>query len=578
MTLPVESEARQGSDGIDFSSDSPGRSRAAKVGRRTGTIRPLFLLLLLDAALTLGFVFRGPVEGDTLRYALSLQRWVGGQVEFGSLFNVEMSFGWYAALGAVQRMAAFPLAALPDVLNWGALLGGVLATAGLFLWWRRWWDVGVAFRLVLLFVLTPAFWSLHLYGNTNILGLAFAAWAFALLPARTTRRDVSTIRAPLSPASRFAAATLLGWAAVTTRTDVLMLAPAFLAFTLWGRERPTFRTAGTFGLLVVLGYLGLRGLVLGFGGDGGTVGHHWKSNLALDDPRWLARMAAQNVAALLSAGPPLVVLASLAAFIAVRRPALRRTVLLWLFPAVVFVFFGRMHLTRILLPVLPALLLPLAVWAAHHRDEAPPTSESPAHAAQGRGTRLPLMPQSLRNPSRALRLTPRRALPAWLRPRDAVLVGVALVGHLAMMLLPAIQTHFSDRAPGTRRVGHYAFKDVMFRQHGAIKDLATETLTDARTLFDRTERTEAPVVVLGGDVLFYEYELAVRAPASVVQTTRNEYQLRLREARVPGRDAPYFFLEPRWGSDTEEDLARLGVGPDVLRHWIPVERRLRGMP
>ena len=484
----------------------------------------LLLVVLVDLALTTPFVFRDAVEGDTLRYALGLDRWLAGRSAFSALFNVEMSFGYYLGLAGYETLSPVPLRQLPGVLNQVSWFFGLVASGTLYLWWRRWWGDGVAVRLTLLFLLTPAFWSLHLYGNTNIVGLALAAGCLALLPAKGDRSGIGWVRTLLAVA--------LGLSALTVRTDLLMLAPAVVAFLLWGKDRLRACPMAATLLAAFAGYLLLRGAVLGLPVGGGSVAHHFRTNVSLGDPRWLLHTVFENLAAVASSGPPLVLLASAIAFLALRRPSgnsVRWTVLLWILPGIAFLAFGRVHVSRILLPLFPALLLPLAVWAAE------------------RGGR-----------------------------RDLCLAGLALVAHLGMALVPGLENRTSDRDPSTRRVSHYLFRDLMFRQHGVIGRNAAATLADADALLARGADDERAFVVIGGDVLFYEFALEADHPGTTVETIGRGYQLLLRRAEVPERSHPWYFLEPRWGRDPEPELLRFGVGPEVERHWIPLSLRLQG--
>jgi len=491
--------------------------------RRAGLPKLLLILLGLDALLTWPFLFQGPAEMDTLRYALGLHRWVGGQEALSTLFNAEMSFGYYLGLNIWQRAFDSTLASLPDLLNRVSALSGILCVGAFFMWWRRWWDERVAFRLTLLLIATPAFWSLQLYGNTNVAGLALAALAVSLLPSAEVDRG---------RAVRWLAVWVLGTAALTVRTDVLMIAPAVLAYLVWGRDRPSAKSTVVAGAGCVLTFFLLRLFVLDSPSGGGAFLRHWDSNLSLSDPAWIGRTVSLNVVSLVTESPPLTLLVSGLCFLAIRGRdgrSVRWTTLLWLSPALLFLAFTRVHVARILIPLLPAALLPLAYWASLSRR------------------------------------------------RDLLLAIVVVLSHVSMMFLPGLEKRLGRASAGTGRVSHYLSHQGMFRDHLAIQNDTTELIEDGTALLREEGDGRRAVVVIGGDVLIYEYLLLVAHPGTMTESISQSYGVQLRTANVPGWDHPWYFLYPRWDRDPEEILGSAGVPAETLRHFTPWEKRARGL-
>lgn len=492
-------------------SPAPSRSRVA--------ISPLWIVLAVDALLTLPFVFHGSAEMDTLRYALDLHRWLRDEQPLRSLFNSEMSFGYYVGLAVWQQVFQPALEGLPDLLNRISALFGIVCVGALYLWWRRWWTDRIASCLALLLVSTPAFWSLHLYGNTNIVGFALAAVALAVLPGRESGAQ----------RTRWIAAWVFGTLALTIRTDILMLAPAALAFLIWGRDRPERNMTAAVGAACVLSYALLRLIALGLPTGGGSVFRHWSSNTNLGDLSWIARTATWNVASVFTQFPPLTLLASLMCFLAARNPGkypMRWSTLLWIAPAVLFVFFGRVHLSRILLPLLPGALLPLAFWA-----------------------------------SRTIR-------------RGLLLLAIVVVSHVSMLALPAIEDRIQGRSRD-QRASHYVSHLGMFGDHFAIQEDTRELMTDAEDLVRSQGDGRKTVVVIGDDVLAYQFALFSVYPEATVATVFQSEGVALRVADVPGWEHRWYFLHPRWDRDPEVALTRGEVPPDALRHSTPWERRAR---
>ncbi|MCA9728396.1 MAG: hypothetical protein KC729_11980 [Candidatus Eisenbacteria bacterium] len=486
----------------------------------------LLALIALDALVTAFFVFRGPAETDTARYALDFYRWMRGEKELAGLFNAEMSFGFYAGLAAWQRLHPVSLAALPDLLNWISWGCGVLATGACYLWWERWWDGRVATRLTLLFIATPAYWSLHLYGNTNIIGLALAAAAVAATPGSDGPAGSAGSARQIG---RTILAVSLGIATLCVRTDLILLAPALAAFVLWGRDRPSRRMAIFIFAASLAGYALLRWMAVGSGGAGGTLARHWGSNLSLSDPRWLLGSFLQNSVFLGSAGPPLIFLASVIAFFGVSRARVRPATLLWIAPAALFVFFSRVHLTRILLPQLPGVLLPLAVWATEGG-----------------------------------------------RRRDLALAGIVLSAHLVMGAVPSLMETARRDDSHPPRVNHYFFRGIAVRDHLTIQHTTDELLADARGLVEEIEADSAGIAIVGEDVVCYELYLESRHPGSRVTRVGRRYQVDLQRMDIPGHGAPVYLLMPRWGEDPSIALREFGVPDGVRPRYTRFESRLRG--
>jgi hypothetical protein len=205
---------------------------------------------------------------------------------------------------------------------------------------------------------------------------------------------------------------------------------------------------------------------------------------------------------------------------------MRRASLLWIAPAVLFLLFGRVHLARILIPLFPGALLPLAFWA-----------------------------------SRA-------------RKRDVALAGIVVASHLSMLAAPELEARLRGPSPA-RRVSHYVSHLGMFRDHSAIQNDTAELIQDAKRILREEGDGRRTVVVIGADVLAYEFLLACAHPGVVTRTVFQSEGVQLRSAEIPEWEHRWFFLHPRWDRDPEEGLIRGDVPPDALRHLTPWERRTR---
>jgi len=547
-----------------------GTSRWFAFGATPRPLHVVLALLLADALLTLPFIFPNGVEGDTLRYAIGLHRWRDGTTSFQQLFNAEMSPAYYVTARAIA--AGVDLAGLPLLLNRLAWLAGLGSTAALFFWTRRWFGQGVAVRLTALVIVTPAWWSLHLYGNANLAaaGLAMAA-ALALPTMDRGPRGLAPPECGAPSAGRpasgagvvagFVLASLLGALALAFRQDVVMLAPAMLAWAISGERRPRWRWLVPAGAMAILIILMIRS-TLEFSTESGPWLRHLRGNFTPGSTRRFL----DNGVAVVCAVTPLLALASAAAMAArARHDGFRHMLALaaWASPVLPFLLFSRVHLSRILIPALPALLIPLAGWAAEKG-----------------------------------------------RKRDAILLLLVAASHLAMLPLPDIVSELGLRRPGGGRVNHYLFLGNMITDHRRIEALAEETWREANAIAEQfasgapwsfpaapgpdslavepkggsTKKDSASqgpgrgaggprlVAVVGEDVIFQEYALEATDPGIRLRDTAKGYLVHLREGLGAGGGRILLLSRNRPG-DPEELLRELGVVGDLIILRTPTDRR-----
>jgi hypothetical protein len=483
----------------------------------------VWLILLVDALITAPFVFRHGVEGDTLRYALDSTRWRAGELALPQLFNAELSFGYYGLVRLLAATFRLDLASLPFALNLLSLVAGIGGVACLYLWWRRWFGPPAAFRLAGLWLLSPAWWSAQLYGNANVVGLSLAAAAAAALPSGAfsgARARGETGRFVL----RAAAAGALGTFALCVRMDVAMLATGILAWAFWGKEKPGVRTVLAWGLACAAAAFLARAVYVGVATGSGTVGFHWRNNFALGAWSWFYG----NVAALGFCGPPLVLGASLAALLAWRSRGsgtVRATAVLWALPAAIFILFARIHLSRILLPILPAFFLPLAAWAAEDRHR-----------------------------------------------RDGILISLALGAQLVMLPVPDALARLGLRSPHGGRTNHYLFLGNMVSDHFRIARNARDLMQDAFRFAAEPADPPLPTpAVIGEDVIFYEYALKATVRDAKVRTLKSGYLLRLQE--VTNGPRMWLLLTRGRPGDPQALLSEMGWNGPVRVHRTPEDLR-----
>ncbi|MCC7142659.1 MAG: hypothetical protein IT349_11220 [Candidatus Eisenbacteria bacterium] len=488
---------------------------------------PLVGLLLLDLILTLPFIYHGPAEGDTLRYALDLEHWRRGTEPLHQLFNANEVAGFYLLARPLAALFQISLDEMPTFLNRLSWICGLLSTAALFCLAERWFDRRISVRWTLLVICAPAWWALHLYGNPNMVGLAPALAALAVLPHRDTGDGPAARRAL---ALRTAGAGMLAAAALWIRVDLVMLAPAVAALALLAPRRPALPPCLGAAILALAARWGAGPLA---GLDAplvANVGRHVTANLSPGNLRVLL----ENLSFFVTGFPPLVAASSLVAAILLLRAAApeRRMValsLLWAAPLVLFAPFARMPLPRILIGLVPAVLLPLAAWSA------------------GRGYRS-----------------------GW----DARLVALVLASHLLAAATPGLLRRAAPTlVDGERRAGHAYFLGSMFTERWRVATLARETLTDAEEVARLRSAT-----VIGEDIVWYEYALATAWPGVTVLRRETGYRSDWYQARSEDGSRWWNLVTVRPNSDPARTLHDWKIETGDTLRFTPLERRVRGMP
>jgi len=505
QTVPPRDRARNG--------------ESVRVGwwRRHAALAATCGLMLADALLTLPFLFPVPADPDTVLYLLGVHRWSEGLAPFASVFNAEMSPAFYVlarGLAEVTGTGLPGLARLLHVLSW---VGGVAATGFLFTWWRRWLGLRTALALTALFLTTPAFWALHLYGSPNLTGLALAAAAAAVYPYGAfggARWDGTRFSVRVPGLRSFLPAGALALIALTARADVLQLLPVLLvAAGQTGGRRSAVRMLALW-LTAFAAYLLVRAAVIGVA-EAGSVGRHLSRNLGYGSAHWLGF----NLYSLATAAPPLVLGASALAFLRPRGTGtgrMRVAVAAWLLGGAIFLPFARIHIVRILIPLVPALLLPLAAWGA-------------------RGGRR----------------------------RVAGMAGLILAGHLLMFAQPVVLDRVGLRAQDPPRPTHWHFVGNVVADHAEIARQAARRLELARAAVERVaEAPDLPLVVLSPESTLDFYAFQEAWPRAGFADVAREGKLVLREARAEEGGRLGYLMEQEGFGPVEPALRALGLeGP-----------------
>lgn len=483
--------------------------------------RWLVLILLLDALLTLPFVYPAGAEGDTLRYALDAWHWQQGTEGLGRLFNVDEVLAYYVVARSLLDLGQVPLRSLPLALNWLSWGFGVAATGALVGMLHRYFGSGTALRSALLVVTAPAWWALHLYGNANLAALGFALGALALVAGGDSPRG----RAGTS-ASAVAGAGLLGALALCFRSDIAMIATAALGLLLGATRRPVLRSLIWAAALAIL-------LRLVIGAATGTpiplvanVGRHVDLQWRPTSLHWVA----QNLL-FYATGVPAMVFAAVALIALAWRGGLaRRTRLVslaWISPLFVFTGFAALPLTRILIPTLPGLLLPLGAWAA----------QSP-------------------------------------RARDRWLIALLFSAQLATLATPLL-LRAAGRSEESRRAGHAHFLGNMFQERARVLSLTRETQADAAS-FARLRGPAGQVVaaIVGEDIVWYEFALTAEVRGVRIERRPASYGSSWYVATDPESGTIWYLVSPRAGKSPPELLREWGgAEPDTLL-YTPLCKRL----
>ncbi len=339
----------------------PDRARAAAA-----------IVALVAAALAALLAFRhhdGIADPDAINMAAAMAHGLQPGVPFHEtlLYGRLVSPGVYHAFHALGPALVRTPARTVGALNAVALIAAALLPWPLFALYRRRFGVGVAFAATLIVLLTPLVWevgcSFHPAGPAALL-LALAILAHG----RAARSAVG--------ASWWALGALLGFAALCTRAEVALVAPALLLAAAWRTggagarlDRGTLAAAMASIALAVGGFLLVaHGIsrAAGGGSDGlasygaGYIATYWRAAVLPSATVWTSlTMGLATVA---------VTLGGLAAASRRRRggaaldPAATRGVivaLVWALPIILFWLPNQAYMVRHFLLAVPAL-----VWIA----------------------------------------------------------------------------------------------------------------------------------------------------------------------------------------------------------------------
>ena len=179
--------------------------------------------LVLTAAIALSVIVHGAMivrgfgEPDAARLVVAAAEWhfTGEPLYQSYIFRTSPLFIHDIKLGLALGV---PLAAMPALLNWFAVLAGALTLWPMFLLWKRLSDATVAGAACVLFALTPAYWVANAYGMAHL--PAFTCFVTALYVFVSGLTANSLVRLGVGA--------LLAIVGVCLKADIILCYGAFL--------------------------------------------------------------------------------------------------------------------------------------------------------------------------------------------------------------------------------------------------------------------------------------------------------------------------------------------------------------
>ena len=258
---------------------TPARPRAAAGVRADGAA--IVTLIVVAFAVLLGFRHRGGMaDPDAINMAAAMAHGLGPGVPFldSMQYGRLISPGVYYAFHWLSPLIGRDPSRTVGFLNALALAAGVLLPWPLFALYRRRFTTALAFACSLIVLLTPLVWevgcSFHPAGPAALLLL------LAILAHGRSGRSPAGILC-------FVAGAALGFAALCTRAEVALVAPALLLAASFARDRARALAAAVASIaLAVTGFLLVaHGVSVATGGGsgglatygGGYIATYWRA-------------------------------------------------------------------------------------------------------------------------------------------------------------------------------------------------------------------------------------------------------------------------------------------------------------
>jgi len=245
-------------------------STAAPPARPSPADRAAWIALFAIAMVALiPFRHRGGLaDADAMVMAAGMAHGLQPGVPFREslLYGRLISPGMYYAVHALVPTYSRDPSRTIDLLSWCGYLAGVLGPALLYPLYRRRFGPGVAFAGALVFALTPLVWEA---------GCSFHPIGPALCLLFLALQAYGRIEGSRAGWWWFALAAGFGFAALATRAEVALVAPALLLAAWWspGRGRALAKAAAVLAIAAA-GYLALaQRVAIASGEGGGLVGY-----------------------------------------------------------------------------------------------------------------------------------------------------------------------------------------------------------------------------------------------------------------------------------------------------------------
>ena len=319
--------------------------------------KELITLMILSSLLAYFYVFDGFVPGDSIRYALGLQRVAqGGISEITNTFNGEMSFGYYVLMASLMGI-------IGDSISLSALMNSVSAAVSVILQFFLFLlydslcqDKKQSLIACLMVMLAPGIWMLSYYGHPIIMSVTLFVSSLYLF-----NKIAQGGFCFKSSKYLWLLFVLLSTSALAVRTDIVLCYGSYFGVLYFRRSFSINNFSKTVGalLIVLCILLALRYLVLGYiiNPTGGRIVKQIPLRIG-SELSLIVRYIIVNASQWAVSANVLVVLFALVGFFHVGLTSKWGVLLFsWVAPWCIFLPFRVMPLGRIAVPTIPMLSL-----------------------------------------------------------------------------------------------------------------------------------------------------------------------------------------------------------------------------
>ncbi len=316
---------------------------------------PFAILMVIALATSIPFVYNGFATGDSMQYALGLERMLhNGFGNVGSEFNGDMGLGYYMILYCLHAVlgGAVPISAMMNMLS---AITSVIMQAVLFvLLYRLTQNSRVALFACLATLISPSVWMHGHFGHPVLIGLTL--FLSAMLTLDGIACSGGMVRRELL---RWMLFLFFAAAAALVRLDIILAYGAFFGLLFYRRSFSLSRLAKTLGVLLLAGIivLGIHWIALGklVAPGGQALTYHVANRLGT---KAILSNSLKNIVLLAFAVNALMLLLAVIGFVRYgTRSRLWALVLAWVLPWCVFLPFQGMDFSRIAIPAIPPLML-----------------------------------------------------------------------------------------------------------------------------------------------------------------------------------------------------------------------------